>query len=516
MQASYGTGTQHSIKCEPPENFPMSILTRKPDLTMCPICFGNFFEEGEKVKPVAGLGCEHYYHVDCIASYLYKRFELQPPCPTCRAPISEDLQKNIKSIDDKEEFEEVVEDTTNVYAGCTRRLVRSLWTDGLGGTTYYEGEPGKEYKVRTVEWGDVETLFRGSRGKEVKRQVNHPSGDQEFYTVNERLMEIKSADGAIQSYLGQKGDERLYRIKRVGGEVETYFADYGKNRESLRQIVYTTGEIEHYLGMKDVEFLHRVIRVNGDEERYEGDKNEEALRGIVHANGDRDFYKGTKGEERKALSKLNNGESLQFAGEKGKEYCWFRTLVDGVKEYYTTLPHGLVRKELLNGDHEHYIGLKGAEWCHLQIFANGDKHKFIQVSGNVSVLDHKEIKATGIEEFYHHCGPYKKSIHYPDGTIENFNEKMRLVSRSKVILQPMTETEYFNKNGTAGKKKKRETLEDLVDGLEKESKRLLLAEAFVNKTPQSTSHALIVRPLPIGAQGVGGRIRAVGNRHLRW
>lgn len=464
---------------------------------MCPICFGNFFEEGEKVKTVAGLGCEHYFHVDCIASYLYKRVEAQPPCPTCRAPISEDMQTNIKSIDDKDEFEEVIENTINFYVGCTRRLVSSLCKDGLGVITFYEGERGKEYKVRTVipsVDGDVHTLFRGSKGKEKKREVNHPSGDHLFYNIYERLVEIKRANGDIETYLGLKDDERLHRIKRANGNVETYFGDYGINLESLREIVYTTGEIEHYLGMRGVEFLHKSIRINGDKEFYDGGKNEEALREILHANGDRDGYEGRKGEERKVWSKLKNGESLQFDGEKGNEYCWFRALVDGVKHYYT--PDGLVRKEFLDGVTLHYKGLKGAEWMYLKVFANGDRWRFIRVSATLTNVHHKEIKATGIEEFYNPLGPYKKSIHYPDGTIENFDDdtpdkRYRLVSRSKVILQPVTETEYFHKNG---KKKKREALYDIAYGLEKESKRRLLAEAFVK---QSRSRALVVRSLPV-------------------
>lgn len=510
----------------------MSFLTRKPDLKLCPICYDNFFEEGAKVRTVVGLGCEHHFHVDCISSYLYKRVEAQPPCPTCRTPISEDMQTNIKSIDDKDEFEEVVGNTTNFYAGCTKRLVRSLWTveldnkilaylfkepegnqyiqreitdsiyldrrykysinnttnkfnfvnwvktNGFGGETFYEGERDKEHKVLTIA-GGVQTFYEGERGK------------------------VKTLSGSVQTfYEGERDEECKVRTLCLG--VETFFRG-SKGNEYKLQINRVNGDIETYLGLKDNECLHRINRANGEVETYTCTtglwRNKGELCEVVRVNGDHEEFHGRKGEERKWRTTLNNGDVLQFHGGKGHEYKWLRILLNGDKDYYSERQE-LVSKKLRNGDVEFYKGAPGAEFLTDKTFANGDKHKFLHFSGERSFLVHTKIKETGIQEFYNECvlNPYRKCIHYPDGTIENFEPtgrsgSIRMTSRSKISLQQVLETEYFTKNGMTSKKKKRIVLVDTEYGLEEDSKRRLVADAFVNKPKEAAqSMAIIVRP----------------------
>jgi hypothetical protein len=380
------------------------------------------------------------------------------------------LQASIKAADDKEEFKESIGFCARVYAGSTRRLVRF---EAPKVVTYYDGKSGEERVVRRKHIGGIHegivSFYKGERSHERKvLALNSRTGDEYFYDGDngaERMTRIKKVNGDESFYEGEGGSEQLTRIRSADGTEKFYKGE--KDSERLTRIKHKNGDEEFYAGNCGAEHLISINRVNGDVESYRGING--ALCRIQRANGDDEFYIGEKGNEQKNVVEVEAAH-VYFRGEKGKERKIHARFKDGNEEWY-------------EGD-------QGVERLVKRKLKNGDEHNFKPKLGKNMLFS---VLVSKTQALHLYEGDWVKEIQYPDGTYEFFTymgmmkmadgtlkTQTRMTRRSKVILEPVLETEYFSAKGIAYKKRKRVPITDNSEyGLYCSLRRRRIARAFL-------------------------------------
>lgn len=469
----------------------MSILTRKPDLDTCPICYDPFFEDGAKVRAIVGLNCEHHFHAGCIAAYVYKRTETDgtPPCPTCRAPIFGDVQAVIKTTDHKEEFEEVVGDVTNVYVGVCRTLARRegpVWTEN------YMGLKGFERKVSFVVRGGDTTRFTGERGCEFKSTVECANGDLQFYRGRkdmETLVRIKFSNGIDCRYEGPRGEEYLVQRTLQNGDVERYGGEKGTERKI--KVCCANGDTQFFEGSANLEYLRRLKTASGDNYFYCGQRGAEYKSRVERACGDSELYVGARSNEKLHKITRANGDTESYSGDRGKEFLRYKTLANGDVEMYKGCRgnEALTKKSLKKGDSLYFDGGAGNEYMVKKYVAkDGTTYRYrgsVRDSEELASIEYPDAR---VEHFIKGPGGIGQHCRteYLDGRQEFFEHekgKKRLVCKKEIVLQACVKVTHICKNGK--ERHQKNTERPLPSSLDSRAKRMRIAEKFVG--PEESS-----------------------------
>ena len=252
------------------------VFTIEPDLKTCPICTEPMSGDVSKNKPFIVLECQHAFHVDCMSQWVVKT-EGQPTCPVCRVAIT---QKDVDDIRENEiEYETYTQGLARNWTAYYRkgRLMRQE-REGGSAIEYYDGEKGRERKVR-LEFSDGKKWFyEGEKGAELLVRLELPDGKKHFFEGEEgaeRLVRTEFPNGEKQFYEGEKGAERLVHVEFPNGKKQFFEGERGAERRVRAD--FPNGEKRFYEGEKDAERKVRADFPDGEKRFYEGERDAERL-----------------------------------------------------------------------------------------------------------------------------------------------------------------------------------------------------------------------------------------------
>ncbi|EOD36787.1 hypothetical protein EMIHUDRAFT_309296 [Emiliania huxleyi CCMP1516] len=138
-----------------------------------------------------------------------------------------------------------------------RRLLQS------GMVQHYEGERGRERKVRLVIPSGKVQHYEGERGRERKVRLETADGTVQYCEGEqgaERKVRLES-NGYVQHYEGEKGAERMVRSELPDGSVAYYEGERGEGERGAERMVraeFPSGIVKYYEGEKGAERMVRV------------------------------------------------------------------------------------------------------------------------------------------------------------------------------------------------------------------------------------------------------------------
>jgi hypothetical protein len=281
-----------------------TIFVRKPYFETCAICLEPMLDEVSEDNPFVALdGCQHAFHVKCIAKYMEGK--TNPMCPTCRVnPIRENEQDKIKNYETKTESEYGVISVFRYGILVRKEEPASSY---MPRTVFYKGDKGSERVVRKEEPNGTKVFYEGDKGSERVVREETASGNKWFYEGvkdKERLVRIRHLNGTEFFYEGDKGSEHIVLFLSNGHKL-FYEGDRGYERKVRSE--FKDGTKGFYEGARGSERLVRFELTVGTDQFYEGNKGSERLVREETASGTKLFYEGARGSERLVRSELADG-----------------------------------------------------------------------------------------------------------------------------------------------------------------------------------------------------------------
>lgn len=150
--------------------------------------------------------------------------------------------------------------------------------------SHFEGQPNNE-RLLSIRFQDKCRFFEGEKGKERKVRTEYDDGKMHYFRGEcgkEALCCIKLPCGQVQEYEGNMDDERLVSVRYTDGTVN-YFQG-GMNVEHCVKVVQPDGVIHHLEGHMGEERIVRKESGDGMIEFFTGDRHSECSIRVERAN----------------------------------------------------------------------------------------------------------------------------------------------------------------------------------------------------------------------------------------